>query len=315
MSPAMIMAVIIGVILLISLVLVPRFRSIIIRVVGYTIFTIAITIRFYILLPIGLLRAVSYFLFGEVTDILSGDREHPVIRITRSYLPYLFLLQLQRYNGLGDQVPAISVLLLRYAVTVVVYMGLGILYLWIKIEYKASSLTIERIFIVIAIGVIINVLSSSLYYIISALSKSDEVIDESKVEEKPIVNSSMLYKIGQNNNDGRSQYKSNDIMNIYKNAAPILARMQRTDLGLKPFYIAYRKGAEDFYQYEEGFNIVGLIRVVNELPVIDEFEGMIDYCIYYKDGKNFHKTDYMTRERLKILAKAVFSIYTSWNKN
>jgi hypothetical protein len=309
------MAVIIGVILLISLVFVPRFRSIVIRLIGYSIFTIAITIRFYVLLPIGLLRAISYFLFGEITDLLSGDSGHPVTKITRKYLPYLFLLQLQRYNGLGDQVPAISVLLLRYLITIVGYMSLGIIYLWLKAEYKFSSITVERVFIVIALGVIINILSSSLYYIISALSRTEIDPVEVKIEEKITLNSSTLYKIGRNKDGARSQYKSNELMNIYKNAAPVLARMQRTDLGLKPFYIAYRKGNEDFYQYEEGFNIVSLIRVVNELPVIDELEGMIDYCIYYKDGKSFHKTDYMTRERLKILAKAVFSIYTGWNKN
>ena len=301
---------IIGIILLLSIIFVPGIRLVVIRLIGYTIFTAAITIRFYILLPIGLFRAFSYFIFGEITDLLSGDNDHVIIKITRAYLPRLFLIQLQRYNGLGDQVPAISVLLLRYFITIIVYAAAGILYLWLKAEYKFINIHIERFFIVIALGIVINIFSSSLYYIISALSKPESEPVEVKTEELPKLNTSMLYSIGKNAN----VHKSGDIMNIYKSAAPVLARMQRTDLNLKPFYIAYRKGLEDFYQYENGFNIMELIRVVNELPVIDEMEGMIDYCIYYKDGKNFHKTDYMTRERLKILVKAVYSIYINWDK-
>ena len=163
MSPVPVMAVIIVFILLISIFIIPSVRLIVIRLIGYTIFAIAITIRFYILLPIGLLRAICYFLFGEITDMLSGDREHPVIRITRPYVPHLFLLQLQRYNGLGDQVPAISILLLRYVITIIVYAALSIFYLWLRFQYGFTNITIERVFIVIAIGVVINVLSSGLY--------------------------------------------------------------------------------------------------------------------------------------------------------
>lgn len=313
MSPVlMIVGVIIGVILIISLLMIARVRLIVLRLIGYTIFATAITIRFYILLPIGLLRAITYFIFGEITDILSGDQEHPIRQISRPYVPHLFLLQLQRYNGLGDQVPVISVLLMRYFITIIIYMTFGIIYLWLRAEYKFQSITIERVFGVIAVGVIINIFSSSLYYIISAFSRDrEEEIEEEIVEEKPALDSSTLYRIGRTKENSNSQYKSNDIMSIYKTSAPVLAKMQRSDLSMKPFFIAYRKGDEDFYQYDDPFNIMGLMRVVNELPVIDEKEGMIDYCIYYKDGKNFYKTDYMSRERLKILAKAVFSIYTS----
>lgn len=246
--------------------------------------------------------------------MLSGDREHPVIRITRPYVPHLFLLQLQRYNGLGDQVPAISILLLRYVITIIVYAALSIFYLWLRFQYGFTNITIERVFIVIAIGVVINVLSSGLYYIISALSRPVEEVAEVKIEEKPVIDSSMLYKMGQPKDVNGSTHRSDDIMNIYKYAAPVLAKMQRNDFNVKPFYIAYRRGNEDFYLYEDSFNVMGLMRVVNEIPVMDEREGMIEYCIYYKDGKNFHKTEYLTRDRLKILTKAVLSIYTNENK-
>ena len=306
-NPAIMVLVVTIIGLIVVAVLIPRFRRFLLTMTAYLVFAIALTIRFYILLPIGLMRAILYFFMGELTDIISGDSQHPIVRITRAYLPKLFLIQLQRYNGMGDQVPGFSVLALRYMVTIIFYVLLGVGYLWIKVELNFTNIIIERIFIILAIGIIINILSASLYHIISAIVQAKPKPEpEVKPPPENKLSTATLYRV-----NGQVDYKANDIMRIYRNAAPILAQMQRNDLTIKPFFITYKRGEEDFYQYEQSFNITEMIQIVNELPVIDETEGMIYYAIYYRNGKNFNKTEYMTRERLKILLKAVLSIYKS----
>lgn len=289
------------VVIVAGMIFIPGIRSFVLMLLAYTVFGIGLTIRFYILLPIGLLRTVMYLLMGEIVDFLSEDKSHPISKIIRNYVPKLFLIQLQRYNGLGDQVPGFSVLAIRYLITIIAYMAFGILYLWVKTQYGFASISIDRVFIILAAGIITNFLSVSLYHIISALRVPPP---EPGPPPEPKLSTSTLYKV-----NNQSDQKASHIMNIYRNSAPILAQMQRNDLSIKPFFIAYRSKDQDFFQYDDSFNVMDLIRVVNELPVIDENGGMIDYCIYYKNGKSFHKTEYMTRERLKILSKAVMTIY------
>lgn len=308
MSPvSTILVVVIGAILLGSVIFVPGIRLVTLKLIAYSIFAIGITIRFYILLPLGLLQTLIYFILGEVLEILASDPERQITKITRSHISKLFLLQLQRYNGLGDQVANLSILIFRYMVTIIIYMMFGITYLWLRSEYKFQNIIFERAMLVLAIGIFVNIISSSLY-------KFAASADEKPKKEEPVVavetkiSPNQLYKLGQR--EVVSRNKTNDIMYIYRHVAPTLARMQRNDFSIKPYYLAYRYGKEDFYQYDYGFNVINLMEIINELPVIDKNEGMIDYCIYYQNGKNYYKTDYMSRERLKILAKAIHSICT-----
>lgn len=290
-------------------------RRWLIKTIIFFIIEISNFVRFYIGLQLGVLKVILYLIISELIGLMDKDSGRSVVAITRQRLGMLYVEQIIYYNAIFFPIK-FNVIQKRYVKIVLIillikFIELTIGFLNIGMVFNSNHLLIA--ILALTTSNLLNTIMGQMIWNRILNGKREEV---ASAEEQPS-GQLILHQLALKQSKG----KTTSVMQLWQEIAPVVARIQRRDHNIKPFFLVYKSGENDYYcQVDDKGNGIAIsvwdiAELANNLSIFDSSNQMSQYSIYYRNGRGFQKTPYMTRDQLRVVVRAVMSIYESGSKS